>query len=273
LIVILLISVPIFGNAQTFAPGTQLNPCEQLATCLGKYDSIACSNIVPLTVDSASQENILETSEKDTSEAHKLPEAIGTCLKDMRSVLDNLKQKMSARVEFYKKCLIEQSANQTIDTLLADMDPKQIDKCKLASTGVTLDNACVIPVSFPPKPEKAEKDAKKKKKRESDSKKPASEESSEKPPVMPPATTHCDAQKRFLVKKCQTMAKCCPFMETCRLQFELDPIHRDWARLKLNSITQRQKCMAMAKQVNLESSKLDQALGEDIFNENHGIFF
>jgi len=259
-------------NGQTIAFGPRLNPCEQLAQCLAKYDSIAsmdCVTILP-NAESASQENVggdsgtSTSSDKGSPENSKLPEAVGTCLEDMRSGLDSLRQKMAERLQFYSKCLTDQAANQTTEALLADMNPRQVEKCKMASADVSLDDTCRFVDKQKSEKEKSDKDSKKKKKRESD-------EPKVKENLVTPATTPCGAQKRYVVKQCEKVAKCCPVLETCRLNFELSDTHKDLTRTKLSVITQRQKCILMAKKVDLESSKLDQILGEDIFNES-GMF-
>jgi len=272
--------VALSTNGQTvIGLGPRLNPCEQLAHCLAKYDSIAsmdCVIIQPNT-ESASLENAggdlgkPTSADKSSSENSKLPEAVGTCLEDMRSGLDSLRQKMAERLQFYSKCLIDQAANQTTETLLADMDPRQLEKCKAASADVLLEDTCRFVDKQKPEKEKTDKDSKKKKKRESSDEPKKAKENLATTTAAAPVTTLCGAQKRYLVKQCQKVAKCCPILETCRLNFELSDTHKDLTRTKLSVITQRQKCILMAKKVDLESSKLDLILGEDIFNEN-GLF-
>jgi len=271
-IAVFMINCALFcSNGQIVSPGLKPNPCEQLAQCLTKFDSAASLPdciIIPLDISAAvaSDEALASSAEKGSAENSKLPGAIGTCLDDMRSVLDELKLKMSERLQFFSKCLVEQAANQTTDTLFGDVvhDPKQPEKCRLMSADVTLANY-QNPAEVK---EQKEQSKKNKKKRQPEDEQPKKQQLSKE---IPPAANQCAAQKRYLAKQCQKVSKCCPVYENCRLQFELSDTHTQLTRAKLGAITQRQKCVLLAKKVNLESAKLDQLLDEDIFNE-HGMF-
>jgi len=247
------------------------NACVQLATCIEKHDALTLSSVG------------LDRESKSSVDGSPEMSVVGACLESMQTVLDDMKHQMSDRKKFYAKCLLDHSANLTIESLLMDMDSKQQEKCSQGAmvADVALENMTCKPVVQLKKQtastgtgagsvDDKNKEAKKKKR---DTKK------IKEPPLVVVATTpigtpvemQCDA-KKYLLKQCQKVAKCCPVMEMCRLEYELSDTHRELTRLKLSAMSQRQKCIQMAKQVNLESSKLDQTLVDDIFAAENGVF-